>query len=83
VAVAVGLVVRGFAGYFLETAGQIGGLTIAASQIGALSIAGFDVTGGTRLALYILAGILVSLLGVRAASVVEDPSFDREAGLEP
>jgi putative membrane protein len=83
VAVAVGLVVRGFAGYFLETAGQLDGLTIAASSIGAISIAGFDVAGGTRLALYILAGILVSLLGVRAASVVEDPSFDAEAGFEP
>jgi len=82
VAVAVGLVVRGFAGYFLETAGQLAGLTIGASRIGAVSIAGFDVAGGTRLALYILAGILVSLLGVRAASVVEDPSIDPETGFE-
>jgi putative membrane protein len=60
VIVAVGLVVRGFAGYFLaqETA-------LDPVRIGELAV-----TPGQRLAGFIVAGVVVSLLGVKLASDV-------------
>jgi putative membrane protein len=60
VAVAVGLVVRGFAGYFLEQEGILGPLVVA------------DVAfaPNQRLAVFIALGIAVSLVGVKVASDV-------------
>ncbi|WP_092813681.1 DUF373 family protein [Halopenitus malekzadehii] len=58
VAVAVGLVVRGFAGYFLEQE----------RLLPPLSAGGIVVSPTQRLALFIVGGIVVSLLGVALAS---------------
>ncbi|MFB6191796.1 MAG: DUF373 family protein [Haloarculaceae archaeon] len=68
--VAVGLVVRGFSAYFLERAGVIGPLSVPAVSAGPVSVAGFAVSLWTRLALYVLAGVVVSLAGVRFAAYV-------------
>jgi putative membrane protein len=67
-AVAVGLVVRGFAAYFLERAGTIGSLTIPSLRAGAVSVRGFSLAPGTRLAAFVVVGVLVSLVGVRLAA---------------
>jgi putative membrane protein len=60
VIVAVGLVVRGFAGYFLAQE----------SMRGPVTVAGFVVDPAPRLAAFILAGVVVSLVGVKLASDV-------------
>jgi putative membrane protein len=67
-AVAVGLVVRGFAAYFLERAGTIGSLTIPSLRAGAVSVRGFSLAPGTRLAAFVVVGVLVSLVGVQLAA---------------
>lgn len=60
VAVAVGLVVRGFAGYFLEQEGILGPLVVAEVAF----------APNQRLAVFIALGIAVSLVGVKVASDV-------------
>ncbi|WP_459878180.1 DUF373 family protein [Halorubrum gandharaense] len=60
VILAVGLVVRGFAGYFLEQE----------TLLDPLVLAGVAVSPGQRLAAFILGGIVVSVVGVKVASDV-------------
>ncbi len=75
--VAVGLVIRGFAGYFLEQQADIPHLT--------LSLLSVEITfqPGQRLLGFIVAGIVVSLVGVRVASqVTEDVEEENVAGEE-
>jgi len=60
VVVAVGLVVRGFAGYFLEREGVLGPLRLS----------GVAFSPGQRLAVFIVSGIVVSVVGVKVASDV-------------
>ena len=60
VAIAVGLVVRGFAGYFLEQEGTLGPLVVAEIAF----------APNQRLAVFIALGIAVSLVGVKVASDV-------------
>ena len=68
VAVAMGLVVRGFAGYFLEIGGELGGLTVPPLRFGPVSIDGFSLTAGERLAVLLVVAVLVALVGVRIAA---------------
>ena len=65
--VALGLVVRGFSGYFLEREGELRNLVVA----GVLQISALQ-----RLALFIVAGIVISLVGVRVAATMSDDSLD-------
>ncbi|CCQ35627.1 DUF373 family protein [Natronomonas moolapensis 8.8.11] len=62
--VAVGLVVRGFTGYFLERSTAIDPLAVPAVEAGVVSVDGFVVSIWGRLALYVAVGVLVSLVGV-------------------
>jgi putative membrane protein len=65
--VALGLVVRGFSGYFLEREGVLPNLVL------------FDrllLTATQRLALFIVVGIVVSLVGVRVAVRVTDDGLE-------
>ncbi|WP_254838344.1 DUF373 family protein [Natronomonas marina] len=66
--VAIGLVVRGFTGYFLERAGVFASISVPPVTLGAVSVEGFVLSIWSRLAVYVAAGILVSLLGVAFAS---------------
>ena len=66
--VAVGLVVRGFTGYFLERADAIDPLVVPPLEIGPVSVEGLVVSIWGRLALFVVAGVLVSLVGVGFAS---------------
>ena len=58
--VALGLVVRGFAGWFLQREGALAVLTVLRWQVSAPA----------RLAVFIIAAIVVSLVGVRVANTV-------------
>lgn len=66
--VAVGLVVRGFAAYFLERAGLVDSLTIPSVTAGALSVSAVSLSVWERLALFVVTGVVVSLFGVRFAA---------------
>jgi putative membrane protein len=68
--VALGLVVRGFAGYFLERQGVRANLRLA----------GVTVTPTQRLALFVVSAIVVSLVGVRVAARVADGTIRGEEG---
>jgi putative membrane protein len=74
--VAIGLVVRGFAGFFLENAGLIGPLRIPSLDAGAVVVRAFVLASGTRLAAFVAAGILVSLLGVGVSSYMRGMAVD-------
>lgn len=76
VAVAVGLALRGFTAYFLERSGQFDLVTIPPMEFGPVGIDGLTISSGTHLALYILASILISLVGVRVAAYVSDSEVD-------
>jgi putative membrane protein len=65
---ALGLVVRGFAGYFLEREGILPHLSLAGVT--------FDPTH--RLAGFVVGGIVVSLVGVRVAATLADDEGDGE-----
>ncbi|MFT4958676.1 MAG: putative membrane protein, partial [Halobacteriales archaeon] len=67
-AVAVGLVIRGFSGYFLERGTVIGSIQVPPLEIGAVTVEGFPLQAGERLAVFVLVGILVSIVGVQIAS---------------
>ncbi|SMO75937.1 DUF373 family protein [Halorubrum cibi] len=77
VIVAVALVVRGFAGYFLEQE----------SLLEPTVVAGFAVAPAQRLAAFIVAGVVVSLVGVKLASDVGTETLeeviDADADVDP
>ena len=80
VAVAVGLAVRGFTAYFLQVSDENGRLQVPTVAVGSWELEGFAIAPGTHLAVFILASIAVSLVGVRVASHVSSPgkgSLDR------
>ncbi|MFB6281437.1 MAG: DUF373 family protein [Haloferacaceae archaeon] len=64
--VALGLVVRGFAGYFLEREGVLDHLAVA----------GVTVLPVHRLAAFVVAGIVVSAVGVRFSTAVSDERLE-------
>jgi putative membrane protein len=66
--VAIGLIIRGFSGYFLERADVIEQLVVAPVAVGPVSVEGFALSVWGRLAVYVGAGILVSFVGVAITS---------------
>ncbi len=76
VVVAVGLVVRGFSGYFLERGDVLGPLTVPELALGVIEVQQFAVDRGQRLALFVVLGILVSVVGVRVASYLGGSAVD-------
>jgi putative membrane protein len=65
--IALGLVVRGFSGYFLEREGVLPNLVLLDRVV---------LTATQRLALFIIVGIVVSLVGVRIAVSMADERLD-------
>ena len=65
--IAVGLVVRGFAGYFLEQEGALPNLEL---------FGWLELPPLYRLALFIVAGIVVSVVGVRVATTMSDETLE-------
>ncbi|WP_135825524.1 DUF373 family protein [Halorussus ruber] len=75
---AVGLVVRGFSAYFLQREGFVEPVVIPQSEFGSLAVERIELMPGTRMALFVVAGVVVSLLGVRISSYVTGSSFGEE-----
>ena len=75
---AVGLVVRGFSAYFLQREGFVDPLVVPQIQIGTLGVERIVLHPGTRMALYVVAGVVVSLLGVRVSSYLSGTSLEEE-----
>ncbi|WP_373188854.1 DUF373 family protein [Halolamina sp.] len=71
---AVGLVVRGFSGYFLEAQGVLDQFTLT------LGTQTMTLQPGHRLLAFIVAGIVVSLVGVRMAARVTDETAEEAVG---
>jgi len=67
-AVAVGLVVRGFTGYFLERAALVAPVSVGGVDVGVVSVASVVLSPEERLAAFVLGGVLVSLIGIRVAT---------------
>ncbi|AEH38516.1 DUF373 family protein [Halopiger xanaduensis] len=78
IVVAVGLVIRGFAAYFLQQQNVIRAVDIPPIELGVLSIEQFTVEAGQRLALYVVTAIVVSLVGARVASYFGGAEDDGE-----
>jgi len=75
VAVAVGLAIRGFAAYFLQRSGLTSPVRVPEASYGPIEVDQFVVTPGTHLAIFILASIVVSLVGVRTAAYVSSADY--------
>lgn len=81
---AVGLVVRGFSAYFMELADELDAVAVPAAEVGALSIEGFVLSPEERLAAFVVAGVLVSIIGLRVATRFSGVDVeDVEDGEEP
>ncbi|MFB6105045.1 MAG: DUF373 family protein [Halobacteriaceae archaeon] len=66
--VAVGLVVRGFSAYILERAGHLGAFTVPRIDVGLITVNRVELTPEQRLAMFVLVGVVVSVVGIRVAS---------------
>jgi len=75
--VATGLVVRGFSAYFLQRSAAIRPLFAPELRIGTLTMASFPLTPEERLAVFVVVGVLVSLVGVRIAAFVSGSSLSK------
>lgn len=80
VAIAVGLTVRGFSAYFLRLAEVTDPLLIPSIAVGSREIDAFSVAPGTHLAIFILASIVISLVGVRVAAYVSSVDYGSRFG---
>jgi putative membrane protein len=74
--VAVGLVLRGVAGYVLEREGLLPHLSIGPFGVASASLGELVLSPTQRLAALILGGIVISLAGVRVAANVAEPPAD-------
>lgn len=70
--IAVGVVVRGFAGYFLQEGNVVEAIEIPTLAFGPVTLDAVALTPGQRLAIFVLAGILISITGVRVATYFGD-----------
>jgi putative membrane protein len=74
--VSVGLVVRGFAAYFLERAAYLGPVRLPEVTVGASSLGPFVLNAGERLAVFVVVAVLLALVGVRVAAVLSTNAVD-------
>ncbi|KAB1189042.1 MULTISPECIES: DUF373 family protein [Haloferax] len=65
--IAIGLVLRGFAGFLLERQGELPHLVLFGQ---------LELTPVQRLVVFIVAGIVISLVGVRISATVSDETLD-------
>jgi putative membrane protein len=68
--VAVGLVVRGFSAYFLERAGLIDAFEVPTMDLGIVTVNRVVLGAEQRLAMFVIAGVIVSLVGIRVAATL-------------
>ncbi|WP_252700548.1 DUF373 family protein [Natronosalvus vescus] len=80
--VAVGLVIRGFSGFFLEQQGQIDPFVIPQVMVDEQwGIQSFPLTSGQRLAMFVSFGFALSLIGVRIAARYAETPMERQDDL--
>jgi putative membrane protein len=72
--IALGVVVRGFSAYFLQRSDVIAPTRIPPLDVGVLSVEGFALSPIQRLAVFVVVGVVVSLVGVRTASYLGGPT---------
>lgn len=77
-AIAVGLVLRGFSGYFLERAGVFESFAVTPMELGPIAIEGFTLQPRPRLVVFIFAGVLISLVGVRFSAYFSGATVEEE-----
>lgn len=75
--VSVGLVVRGFSAYFLERSEIIDSVVVSSMSIGPVSVSQLTLAPGERLAIFVAAGILISLVGVQIATRISQSGLSR------
>jgi len=80
VAVAVGLAVRGFSAYFLRLAEVTDPILLPSVAVGSREIDALSVAPGTHLAVFVLASIVISLIGVRVAAYVSSAEYGSRFG---
>ncbi len=78
VVVAIGLVVRGFSAYFLDRAGVLEPMMTPALRIGSLTRDPIALPAASRLALFIVVGLLISVVGIRVATYFSDVVVEEE-----
>lgn len=85
VVVAIGLIIRGFAAYFLERGALLEPAMVPAITLGPVAIDALTLEAGERLALYVVSGVFVSLVGIKVASYLGGSQLrrDGEASTEP
>ncbi|MDY6819269.1 MAG: DUF373 family protein [Halobacteriales archaeon] len=66
--IATGIVIRGFSAYFLQRSATIPPMMVPSIRVGELAIDAFALSPEERLALFVVGGVLVSLVGVRIAA---------------
>jgi putative membrane protein len=76
--VAIALVVRGFSAYFLERAEHVAAISLPRVDVGVITVEEIALQPGERLALFVAAGVLVSLVGIRVAQRLSDTDFEEE-----
>jgi len=76
--VAIGLVVRGFSGYFLERADLLSAMSVPGFDAGVLSVESILLQPEERLALAVALGVCVSLVGIRVAQYLSASDFEEE-----
>ena len=76
VAIAVGVAIRGFVSYFLALSNERAPLTVPRVVYGPVEVDSFVVSGGTHLAVFVLASIVISLIGVQVAAYVSSAKYD-------
>jgi putative membrane protein len=86
IAVAMGLVVRGFTAYFLELGGAIEPLGLPPIEVSALAFEGAVLSPGERLAVFVAGALVVAFVGVQIASflsgtAIEDGDGEAEGDL--
>ncbi|WP_267642661.1 DUF373 family protein [Haloarchaeobius amylolyticus] len=79
--VAVSLVIRGFSAYFLERSELIDPLRVPRVTVGQSAFGAFDLLPGERLAGFVVAAVLLALVGVRIAAALSGTNIE-EAELE-
>jgi putative membrane protein len=76
-ALATGIVVRGFSAYFLQRAEppRIAPVVVPSLEAGVVSVSSFALSPTERLAVFVVAGVLVSLVGFRVAARISGTSL--------
>ena len=75
-AVAIGLVIRGFSAHFLQAEGIISALTVPELSMIGIALPALTLDPLQRLALYVVGGLIISVIGVRIVTWIDGDAFE-------